>query len=97
MFSHSLNAQTVSEKENRLEEYLDNATFLDGRTGRLLDGPDGFQVQDFRPMMPDNWFQGMDKKPSAIILGRWLRNLGYELATRTSVVDGKTIKTFKKV
>jgi hypothetical protein len=97
VFSHSLNEQTVSEKENRLQEYLDNATFLDGRSGRLLADPDGFQVQDFRPMMPDNWFQGMDKKPSAIILGRWLRNLGYEHASRVSVVDGRIIKTFKKV
>lgn len=96
VFSTQLNAQTVSEKENRLQEYLDNAHFCDGRQGRLIDHPDGFQVQDFRPVMPENWFQGMDKKPSAIILGKWLRNLGYEHANRLST-EGKQIKTFKKV
>lgn len=95
VFSAMLNSQTLNEKESRLQEYLDNASFLDGRAGRIVDHIDGFQIQDFRPMMPDTWFQGLDKKPSAIMLGKWLRNLGYEHTTRTRI-DGTQVKSYKK-
>ena len=94
VFSLELVSETVSEKEARLQEFLDNAHFVDGRQGRLIDNEYGFQIQDFRGMMPENWFSGMDKKPSAKLLGRWLRNLGYELATRQ--VDDGFVKTFKR-
>jgi len=95
-FSAELTNQTASEKEQRLQEYLDNARFVDGRPGLIIDHVDGFQVQDFRPVMPDNWFSGMDKKPSAIMLGKWLRSLGYEVKNRVST-EGNQIKTFKRV
>ncbi len=95
IFGSELNAQTATERENRLQEYLDNARFVDGRPGLIIDHPDGFQIQDFRPMMPENWFQSMDKKPSAIVLGKWLRNLGYEQANRVNA-EGKQVKTFKR-
>lgn len=90
VFSAELNTQTSTEREQRLQEYLEFATFADQRPGRLIDCPDGFQIQDFRPMMPDTHFSGMDKKPSAIVLGKWLRNLGYEVKNRGQV------KTFKR-
>ncbi len=95
VFSSDLIEQTASERENRLQEYLDNACFVDGRQGRIIDHEYGFQIQDFRPVMPENWFSGMDKKPSAIVLGKWLRHLGYELAVRIGP-DGTKIKTFKR-
>ena len=94
-FGTELNAQTASEKENRLQEYLDNAHFSDGRPGRLIDHHDGFQIQDFRVVMPENWFAD-NKKPSKPVLGKWLRNLGYEHASRISSVTGKSIKSFKR-
>ncbi|CAL9971678.1 DNA primase [Vibrio phage D63] len=95
IFSNELVEQTVSEKEARLVEYLEYAQFPAGG-GRLIDHPDGFQIQDFRPMMPDNWFPGLDKKPSSIMLGKMLRNIGYELKSRQAT-DGSFIKTFKKM
>jgi hypothetical protein len=94
-FGTELNAQTASEKENRLQEYLDNAHFSDGRPGRLIDHVDGFQIQDFRPVMPDNWWSD-NKKPSSVVLGKWLRNLGYEHAVRHKS-DGSQVKSFKRV
>ena len=94
-FGTELSAQTASEKENRLQEYLDNAHFSDGRSGRLIDHVDGFQIADFRGVMPENWFAD-NKKPSKPVLGKWLRNLGYEHASRISSTTGKSVKSFKR-
>ena len=95
-FSTCLAEQTSTEREIRLQEFLDNAYFKDGRPGRLIDCETGFQIQDFRDMMPENWFQNMDKKPSRIVLGKWLRNLGYEYAFRP-LPDGTQVKSFKRM
>lgn len=94
-FSDELVEQTINEREARLAEFLENAHFADGR-GKLTEHNDGFQVQDFRPFIPPNWFPGFDKTPSAIMIGKWLRNLGYELKARQTST-GLIVKTFKKV
>lgn len=94
VFSRTLNEQTVSERDSRLQEFLDFSCFQ-GTKQRLIDSPYGFQIQDFRMNMSENWFQGMDKRPSAIAIGRMLRNLGYEHELRTGP-DGTPIKTYLK-
>ena len=95
-FSTALTEQTTTETEQRLQEYLDHAHFSDGRAGRIIDHVDGFKVQDFRPVMPDTWFNDGNKKPSPIRLGKYLRNLGYEHERRLCS-DGTWAKTFKRV
>ncbi len=92
-YSDSLVESTRTEYELRLQLFLDNARFVDGRQGRVIDSPNGFAIKDFYPHMPENWFRGMDKKPSSIQIGKWLRGLGYEKTV--SWIDGKSITRFK--
>ena len=101
-FAEEMVNETASENELILQSYLENAREPGGTT-LLLDNSHGFRVRDFYDLLPTNYFSGFDKKPSDKIIGRWLRNLGYECKTRRYPIDhpdpnkrGTTVNSFKK-